>query len=31
MRNGYGILYDKDNKVVFEGNWKQDELISSIN
>lgn len=30
-RNGEGTLYDKDNKVVLKGIWKDDEFVQAIN
>ncbi|MCA1761438.1 MAG: hypothetical protein ABR574_06005 [Cryomorphaceae bacterium] len=30
-RNGIGTLYNKDNEVVLEGNWKNDEFVTSLN
>ncbi len=30
-RNGIGILYNNDNEVVLEGNWKNDEFVTSLN
>lgn len=31
QRDGHGILYDKDNNIVLEGIWKNDELVNSAN
>jgi len=30
-RSGIGILYDKDNKVLFQGNWQKDEFAGAVN
>ncbi len=31
QRNGIGTLYDKDNKVVLKGVWKDDEFVQAVN
>lgn len=31
QRNGEGTLYNKDNKIVFKGIWKNDEFIQAVN
>lgn len=31
QRNGMGTLYDKDNKVVLKGVWKDDEFVEAVN
>lgn len=30
-RNGIGVLYNSENEVVLEGDWKNDEFVKSIN